>query len=115
MDYLEAKDSNGFAKEELSDELISQNFEANSLDIVLNRKIDSLLSLVVYDEFSKITSSYVNDTIYKGRDGYRMCFLFLPKTRIDMSAGMSETWATFWEKNRDAEVSKVLNKIKSEQ
>ena len=115
MDYLETKDSSGFAKEELSDELIRQNFEANRLDVVLNRKIDSLLSLSVYDEFSKITSCSVSDTIYKGRDGYRMSFLFLPKTRIRMSADMSENWATFWEKNHDAEVSKFLNKIKSEQ
>jgi len=115
MDYLEAKDSSGFAKENLSDDMISQNFEANSIDVVLNRKIDALLSLSVYDEFSKITSSNVNDTIYKGRDGYRMSFLFLPKTRIDMPAGMSEQWATYWEKNHDEEVSKVLNKIKSEQ
>jgi len=115
MNYLEAKDSNGFSKEKLSDELIRQNYEANSKDVVLNGKIDSLLALSVYDDFSEITSASVNDTIYKGRDGYRMSFLYLPKTRIDMSAGMSETWATFWEENHDAEVSNVLNKIKSEQ
>jgi Putative zinc dependent peptidase (DUF5700) len=115
MDYLEAKDSSGFAIEKLSDELISQNFQANSIDVVLNKKIDSLLSLSVYDDFSEITTSYVNDTTYEGREGYRMSFLFFPKTRINMSAGMSDIWATFWEKNNDAKVIQILNTIKREE
>ncbi|MEM6631794.1 MAG: DUF5700 domain-containing putative Zn-dependent protease [Bacteroidota bacterium] len=115
MDHLEAKESSGFSKEKLSDELIDQHVESNRRDVVLNRKIDTLLSLSVYNDFSETISSYVKDTSYKGREAYRTSFLFLPKTRIDMSAGMSETWATFWEENHDAKVFHILNKIKSGQ
>lgn len=115
MNYIETKTENGFTNDETSQELIDQNFQSNSQDISLNQKIDSLLSLTIYNDLEKLTSSFIDTIEYKGREGYRIAFLNLPSRSIPMKGGLSEQWVEFWINNYDSKVIQFLQQIESQE
>ncbi len=111
MNYLEKSNKNGFKNTQISQEAKNQNLQLNKKDVELAKKIDSLLSLPIYNDFSENMMALIDSTKYLGKEAYRNAFFSLPLECIRMRAGLPELWVKFWENDYNSKAVSFLSEI----
>ncbi len=111
MNYIEQKNPNGYNYKNIMQFDKNINFQLNKKDIQLNKLIDSLLTLPIYEILSEKMASYIDTFEYNGIEAYRNAFLSLPFDCIKMRGGLSERWIEFWKRDFDSKAIIFISEI----
>jgi len=112
MNYLQEKSEQGFICKNVDKATIRQNYLSNIKDNKLQRMIDSLLSLPVYDAISDISRIYKNGLfVRKGKKTFVDAFNNLPIYCVPMNGGRPNSWVEYWKKGYQDKMHSVIEHI----